>query len=328
MTRYRLLISPMVVWALILLFPALGRGWDTPPAPTGIQIMAPILHEDFGGSPFDETTPDPTPAKGPMAAMVQLPSPETMEEGPAPLDPKNIEKSERLYARGCRYAKRGMYGRAVKNFTQAVTLNPDYFDAYLRRGIAYSYQENHDLAIASYLKAIQLNPLSHDAYFNRGISYEGQRNFTRAVNDYFQAIQLEPRDPQPYNALAWVYATCENPQYRNREQALEMALKATLLDDNPAFMDTLAAAYVLNQYHVKAVETYLNVMDEVPEFIKAYQSPLKAKGRYPGEVDGTLNPEFIQTLTDEIIEGNFLEADWNHLPLSVFLLLDSTASEP
>ncbi len=78
----------------------------------------------------------------------------------------------------------------------------------------------------------------------RGVVWQELHEFYRAISDFARAAELTPNWPEPHNNLAWVLATCWNPDYRNGALALQHAQKADqLLPDNPDVLDTLAAAY-------------------------------------------------------------------------------------
>jgi TPR repeat protein len=58
------------------------------------------------------------------------------------------------------------------------------------------------------------------------------------------------------DGAAWIYATSSNPQRRNPLLALEYAGKAVASKrDEPAYLDTLAEAYYVNQHYQSAVDT-------------------------------------------------------------------------
>jgi len=78
----------------------------------------------------------------------------------------------------------------------------------------------------------------------RGVVWQELHEFYRAISDFARAAQLTPNWPEPHNNLAWVLATCWNPDYRNGALALQHAQKADqLLPNHPDVLDTLAAAY-------------------------------------------------------------------------------------
>jgi len=60
-----------------------------------------------------------------------------------------------------------------------------------------------------------------------------------------KAVGLGQTEPAVRNSLAWLYATSPDPDVRNGKKALQLAIKICEEDGytNPAFLDSLAAAY-------------------------------------------------------------------------------------
>ena len=77
--------------------------------------------------------------------------------------------------RGIDYGKKGEYDLAIKDFTKAVELKPDYAIAYNNRGAVYRGKGEYDLAIEDCSKAIQLKPDYAEPYSNRGGCLSQQR---------------------------------------------------------------------------------------------------------------------------------------------------------
>ena len=71
--------------------------------------------------------------------------------------------------RGLAYAKQGFYDRAILDYSQAITLKPDYAKAYINRGLAYVDKGLYDRAIDDYNKAIHIDPNSEEAKIARQI---------------------------------------------------------------------------------------------------------------------------------------------------------------
>jgi tetratricopeptide (TPR) repeat protein len=61
------------------------------------------------------------------------------------------------------------YDKALYDYDQAITLNPDYVPAYYSRGVVYTDLQRYDEALRDYDQAITLNPDYVDAYLNLGI---------------------------------------------------------------------------------------------------------------------------------------------------------------
>lgn len=90
----------------------------------------------------------------------------------------------------------------------------------------------------------------------RGVVWQELHEFYRAISDFARAAELTPNWPEPHNNLAWVLATCWNPDYRNGALALQHAQKADqLLPNHPDVLDTLAAAYAETGRFAEAATT-------------------------------------------------------------------------
>nr|MDJ0659935.1 tetratricopeptide repeat protein [Crocosphaera sp.] len=63
------------------------------------------------------------------------------------------------------------YQKAITDYNQAISLNPNDADAYYNRGFAYSQLGENQKAIADYNQTISLNPNYTNAYYNRGTVY-------------------------------------------------------------------------------------------------------------------------------------------------------------
>ena len=68
-------------------------------------------------------------------------------------------------------AKNGNFEQAITDYSKAISLNPNYIDAYIGRGRAYSRKENIKQAISDYNRAILLNPNYAEGYKYRGYAY-------------------------------------------------------------------------------------------------------------------------------------------------------------
>lgn len=76
--------------------------------------------------------------------------------------------AEDHYKRGAHSLIKGVYDRAITEFTQALALNPNLAEAYRDRGVAYAGKYDYDRAIADYDRALALNPNYAEAYLSRG----------------------------------------------------------------------------------------------------------------------------------------------------------------
>ena len=84
--------------------------------------------------------------------------------------------------RGNAYASKGEFDTAIKDYTKAIELNPNYAEAYYNRGNAYYKKGEFDTAIKDYTKAIELFKLEGNKEFediaenNKKIAEEKLKN--------------------------------------------------------------------------------------------------------------------------------------------------------
>ena len=103
--------------------------------------------------------------------------------------------------------KQQEYEEAIKHYTEAIKLKPDFAEAYNNRGNAYYEKEEFDNAISDYNTAIKLNPDLAEVYKSRGTAYALKGEFDNAIRDYTEAIRLNPDYASAYNnrGEAWLH---------------------------------------------------------------------------------------------------------------------------
>ncbi len=88
------------------------------------------------------------------------------------------------------YAKGDLRG-VVANLNQAISLKPDYTDAFIARGIAKGDLGEIDLGLFDLGEAIRLSPGNPDAYFWRANLRGRVKDYHGAIADYTNAIGLK-----------------------------------------------------------------------------------------------------------------------------------------
>src|SRR5260221_8310045 len=97
-----------------------------------------------------------------------------------------------FYNNGGDALQAGRYADAIKLYTKAIQLEPDYTYAFNDRGYAYSCLKDYQNAIHDYDKAIAFKPDYVLAFANRGDAYLGLKNYENALRDYAKVIALKP----------------------------------------------------------------------------------------------------------------------------------------
>lgn len=78
-------------------------------------------------------------------------------------------------------------------YTEAISMKPDFLDAYINRGLVNNELQDYEKSIEDYNKAIELDSKCALAYNNRGYTKYKQEDFSGALADYNKAILLNPK---------------------------------------------------------------------------------------------------------------------------------------
>ena len=177
--------------------------------------------------------------------------------------PRDARPHEEL---GLLYLQQRRPDDAIREFEAAIYLGSDSPRAQI--GLALAYESKGDIARA--------RPLQ-DALARIAETAEGQtiiaevyyqiRFYPQAILHYQEALRRNPKLAEAHNNLAWLYATSEDPRYRNPRGALEHATLAVELTDwkEPSFIDTLAEAFYVNNNFDEAVRTQSKALKLDPD---------------------------------------------------------------
>ena len=182
------------------------------------------------------------------------------------------------HGRGQALIRLRRYKEAIQDFDKAVSLKPNYWEAYHARGIAKSGIKDDDGALADYNKALAIdannrNPhiysnrgnvlvrkgeydkAIHDynkalsiqkfanAYSGRGFAWYYKKEYERAIADFETSISMYPFYGTACSMLARIYAICPVDKYRDGKRAVTLAERGVQLNNSSFALDTLGAAY-------------------------------------------------------------------------------------
>lgn len=120
-----------------------------------------------------------------------------------------LKKYEVPYAynlNGLDQMAKNRYPEAVRNYTLALALEPNYPETLVNRAVAYSALGQLERAFGDFNRAIQIKPDLADAFFNRGIVYHTLGRPDQAIIDFTETIRLDPMMADGYNNRGVAYA--------------------------------------------------------------------------------------------------------------------------
>ncbi len=103
---------------------------------------------------------------------------------------KHQNSAEAYNNRGLAFYGLKQYDWAIKDYNQALKLDPAFTTAYNNRGNSHYAQAKYKLALADFNHSLQLNPGYASAYYNRGLVYYQLEDNSQACVDFQKACDL------------------------------------------------------------------------------------------------------------------------------------------
>jgi tetratricopeptide (TPR) repeat protein len=107
-------------------------------------------------------------------------------------DKHRLHRSVLVYNIGQVYLAIGDHDEAIKHYTAAIGMDPNYSEYYNERGSIYLQLGRLEEAHADYLKAVELSPPYFEVFTNLGQCYRRMEELTKALEAYTRALDIEP----------------------------------------------------------------------------------------------------------------------------------------
>jgi tetratricopeptide (TPR) repeat protein len=188
----------------------------------------------------------------------------------------------------------GRYEEAVAQYKEAIRIEPGYFESHINLGKTILAQKKFQHAADYFRYLITLKPdhLEANEILSR-ILLVDMHDTQSAIKQYYRILEIKPDHIEAFNNLAWIFATTEDENLLNPDEAIKLAEKACILSKGKSAqpLDTLAAAYASSSRFREAVETAEKALklaedanekslaEEIQERLNLYKSdqPYRAK---------------------------------------------------
>jgi tetratricopeptide (TPR) repeat protein len=187
-------------------------------------------------------------------------------------DPKNSRAHNIL---GIIAGRQQLNDQAVREFSDAISLDSLNADAYNDFGILYERMGKINEALEMYRKSIRVNPIQWNARMNLGIILAGQGKYADAETQWKAAIEANPINAELHTNLGRLYAL----QNRGEEASQEFT-KALSLDSNNVTAHYHIANLLLQQGKLEEAEPHYEAAVRIaPGFQQAQQALQSLRAR-------------------------------------------------
>ena len=136
--------------------------------------------------------------------------------------PENSQE-KMLMETGHVHMKHGDFQSAIKDYTNAIIINPTFAGAYNARGMANRKMKDFHSALQDYNTALSLHNNFAATYNNRGVIYMEIRQIEAALTDFDKALTIEPNSYGYCNrAVAYNYMRDFNKSISESTVAVEL----------------------------------------------------------------------------------------------------------
>jgi len=102
------------------------------------------------------------------------------------------------------------FNQAISDYRKAISIKPDFADAWYRMGLVYLNKFDGPNGIKAIDYAIKLEPKNSYYYIGRADYFYRLENYKRAIEEYSKAIQISQNDPNSYEGRANCYKALGN----------------------------------------------------------------------------------------------------------------------
>jgi tetratricopeptide (TPR) repeat protein len=125
------------------------------------------------------------------------------ETGNPPPKPRRKTKLEAWEHnnQGLSFYNLGLLNEAIREYKEAIGINPDYADAHSNLGKVLKDKDLLDDAILEYTEALRIDPDYADAHSNLGVAFRDKGMLDEAIQEYIKTLRIKPYHAEAHSNL-------------------------------------------------------------------------------------------------------------------------------
>ena len=169
---------------------------------------------------------------------------------------------------GAVYKGLGQLDASVGAYKKALSIKPDYAEAYYNMGVILKHQGKLEEAIEACNKALVIKPDNAEAYNNMGIALQEQGKLEESIEAYNKALAIKPDYADAYYNMGGTLQ-----EQRKLEDALEAYNKALAIKPDYAEASNNMGGTLKEQGKLEeAIEAYNKALAIKPDYAEAYNN--------------------------------------------------------
>ena len=236
-----------------------------------------------------------TQSAAPTSTSTRIPTPTATNT------PTVRETAEKFFEQGEEFLRNEVWASAVEEFSKAISVDPDFAEAYINRGLAYYSAGDDEAAISDFETALNLDfePQTTQMWVNRGRVNSILGNIADSIADFDKAIKIDPEFVEAYVRRGYIYGY----DLYEYEQAFADFNRAIAIDPDYALIyQRRGFINGINGDYKAAIDDFSKALELKPEASETFLErghAYAAMGEFDLSIDDlskaiTLNPELTE----------------------------------
>ncbi len=151
------------------------------------------------------TTPSAEPAQPTTPAPSTAGDPAVPDDAAAAEGPQINDDALAAFQQAQIAMSQGDPTGSLTALDEAISLQPDYYDAFLFRNLVYRVIGNFEESLRAASQALAIAPERPDGYLNRALTYLEMKDYAKALADVDESLKVAPNNPEAYGVAGMAH---------------------------------------------------------------------------------------------------------------------------